>query len=167
MSSVCGAEVRHCAPVDRHHVDRGDQGVGQLLVPVLQPLDELGDLQAVLAFLPLVDSLVRVTIVGRALQNQSKDMNQTEPLWHLPRMKAPSESHSRECAGCVYVWDASMAQRRKETMTNTLMVLLKQTLKTSITKQPMKYSPFSPVRICPDWCSSSFISGPSGGGWGR
>lgn len=44
VSSVCGAEVRYRTPVDRYHVDRGHQGVGQLLVPVLQPLDKLGDL---------------------------------------------------------------------------------------------------------------------------
>lgn len=129
MSSVCGAEVRYRTPVDRHHVDRGDQGVGQLLVPVLQPLDELGDLQAVLAFFAFVDSLVRVTIIGRALQNETKGMKKkTESLWHLPGIKVQSDSNSREGAGCsVYVHDANMAQRRKETVTNKLMVLLKQT----------------------------------------
>lgn len=129
MSSVCGAEVRYRAPVDRHHVDRGDQGVGQLLVPVLQPLDELGDLQAVLAFFAFVDSLVWVTIIGRALQNETKGMKKkTESLGHLPGIKVQSDSNSRECAGCcVYIHDANMAQRRKETMTNKLMVLLKQT----------------------------------------
>lgn len=30
----------------------------------------------------------------------------------------------------------------------------------------MHYFAFSPVRICSDWCSSPFISGPSGGGSG-
>lgn len=129
MSSFCGAEVRYCAPVDRYHVDRGDQGVGQLLVPVLQPLDKLGDLQAVLAFFAFVDSLVWVTIVGRALENETKGMNKTESLWHLPRIKV--QSNSRECARrCVYVHDANMAQCRNETMTNKLMVLLKQTIMT-------------------------------------
>lgn len=49
-------------------------------------------------------------------------------------------------------------------MTNTTMVLLKQTLKAPRTKHPMQHSPFSPVRICCDWSSSSFISGFSGGG---
>lgn len=104
VSSVCGAQVGDCAPVDRYHVDRGNQGVGQLLVPVLQPLDKLGDLQAVLAFFAFVDSLVRGAIVGRALEKETKGMNKTEPFWHLPRMKAHSESSSRECACCcVYV----------------------------------------------------------------
>lgn len=96
MPSVCGAEVRHCAPVDRYHVDRGDQGVGQLLVPVLQPLDKLGDLQAVLAFFAFVDSLVWVAIVGRGLENETKGVNKAKALWHLPRVRVQSDSKSRE-----------------------------------------------------------------------
>lgn len=80
VSSICGAEVRHGAAVDRHHGDRGNQGVRQRLLPVLQPLDKLGDLQAILAFFPLVDSLVRVTIIRGALENQTEGMNKTESL---------------------------------------------------------------------------------------
>lgn len=97
VSSVCGAEVRYCAPVDRYHVDRGDQGVGQLLVPVLQPLDKLGDLQAVLAFFAFVDSLVWVTIVGGALENEAKGTNKTESFWHLLKQAIITDTNNSLC----------------------------------------------------------------------
>lgn len=58
MAAVGSAQVHHRTAMDRHHADGGNQSVRQLLVPVLQPLDELGHLQAVLALLALVDSLV-------------------------------------------------------------------------------------------------------------
>lgn len=79
VSSICGAEVSYCAAVDRNHGDRGDQGVRQLLLPVLQPLDKLGDLQAILAFFPFVDSLVWITIIRGALENEDS-MNKAESL---------------------------------------------------------------------------------------
>lgn len=80
VSSVCGAEVPYCAAVDRNHGDRGDQGVGQLLLPVLQPLDKLGDLQAILAFSPFVDSLVWIAIIRGALENEEDAVNKAESL---------------------------------------------------------------------------------------
>lgn len=64
MASIGGAQVRHCAAMDGHHGYRGNQGVRQLSVPVLQPLDELGHLQAVLALFALMDSLMWVAVVG-------------------------------------------------------------------------------------------------------
>lgn len=62
VASVGGSQVRHCAAVDGHHGDGGDQGVGELFVPVLQPLDKLGYLQAVHALLPLVDLMLVAVI---------------------------------------------------------------------------------------------------------
>lgn len=78
VSSICGTEVPYCAAVDRIHGDRGDQGVGQLLLPVLQPLDKLGDLQAILALFPFVDSLVWITIIRGALEKEKDGMNEAE-----------------------------------------------------------------------------------------
>lgn len=75
VSSVCGAEVPYCAAVHRSHGDRGHQGVRQLLLPVLQPLDKLGDLQAILALFPFVDSLVWIAIIRGALENEKDGMN--------------------------------------------------------------------------------------------
>lgn len=63
VASVGGAKVRYSAAMDRHHGDRGYQGVSQLFVPELQPLDKLGHLQAVLALFAFMDSLVRVAVV--------------------------------------------------------------------------------------------------------
>ncbi len=63
VASVRRAQVRHRAAAHRHHRDGGNQGVGQLFVPVLQPLDKLGDLQAVLALYAFVDSLMWVAVV--------------------------------------------------------------------------------------------------------
>lgn len=80
VSPICGAEVPYCAAVDRNHGDRGDQGVRQLLLPVLQPLDKLGDLQAILAFFPFVDSLVWITIIRGALENEKDGVNKAESL---------------------------------------------------------------------------------------
>lgn len=63
VASVGGAKVRYSAAMDGHHGDRGYQGVSQLFVPELQPLDKLGHLQAVLALFAFMDSLVRVAVV--------------------------------------------------------------------------------------------------------
>ena len=74
VASVSCAQVRHCTAMNRHHRDRGNQGVCQLFVPVLQPLDELGHLQTVLALFALMNSLVWVTVIWRTLrENRNKD----------------------------------------------------------------------------------------------
>lgn len=72
VASVGRAQVCHRAAVHLYHVDGGDQGVCQLLVPVLQPLHKLGHLQAVLALFPFVDSLVWVAVIGRALPQRKQ-----------------------------------------------------------------------------------------------
>lgn len=66
--------------MDRNHGDRGHQGVRQLLLPVLQPLDKLGDLQPILALFPFVDSLVWITIIRGALENEKDGTNKAESL---------------------------------------------------------------------------------------
>lgn len=76
-----------------------------------------------------------VTIVGRALEKESKGMNETESLWHLPRVTVQLKVTAASCARrCVNIHDATREQCRKEAMSNKLTMLFKQAiLRTSIT----------------------------------
>lgn len=86
MAAVGGAQVRHSPAVYRHHSDGRDQGVGQLFVPVHKPLEELGHLQAVLALLAFVDSLVRAAVVRCTLsekegEEKGSSLKRRNPRW--------------------------------------------------------------------------------------
>lgn len=72
VSSVGGAQESHSAPVNRSHSDGGEQSVGELPVPELQPLHKLGHLQTVLPLAALVDALVEVTVVRRGLGEERR-----------------------------------------------------------------------------------------------
>lgn len=72
VPSVCSAQVCHCTAMDRQHSDRRNQGVRQLFVPVLQPLDKLGHLQVVLALFTFMDSLMGIAVVWWGLQRNQK-----------------------------------------------------------------------------------------------
>lgn len=72
VASICCSEVRHSASVNWNHIDRSDQGVNQVFVPELQPLNRVGQLKAVHALLPFMDPFVWVAVVWGTLQRNHK-----------------------------------------------------------------------------------------------
>lgn len=116
VASVGSAQVCHCAAMDRHHSDRGNQGVCQLFVPVLQPLHKLGHLQAVLALFPFMDSLMWVTVIRWTLQKETKlDKKKNKICWE-------NNSGERD-SYCVYRHDIDMTKCSQEMSVRSCLTL--------------------------------------------